>query len=355
MKQMDAKKWTYAFVAVFASILAACAIATVIVDPYFHYHKPLAGMAYALNNERYMNDGIGRHFDYNAVIIGTSMTHNFKTSEFDALFGVKSVKTPYAGAGYQEISQSLDRMLARNKEVTKVLWLADFSNIMEKSDWKRYTDYPEYLYDDDYINDVSYLLNKSVLYHGVLHNLLLTIQQKESTTFDEYSSFDRPTGEDELVYERKKKLSTGQRAITEDEIAAVRNTVAENILSVAEKYPHIKFYIVIPPYQAEYQYMLAEKGMLYAQWDAAKEMMRMLTACDNIELYCYMNQYDIACNWKYYSDWVHYTAEINTKMLQWVKDGKERITEKNYEDYIKNIKDFYAKYALKDDVNMAGE
>lgn len=47
------------------------------IDPYFHYRKPnVDGYFYTLYNERSQNNGISKHFDYDALITGTSMTEN---------------------------------------------------------------------------------------------------------------------------------------------------------------------------------------------------------------------------------------------------------------------------------------
>ena len=78
-----------------------------LVDPFFHYHKPLEQLAYPIDSERYQNDGISRNFTYDAVLTGTSMMENFKASRFDSLFGVASVKIPYAGGYYKEVDQAV--------------------------------------------------------------------------------------------------------------------------------------------------------------------------------------------------------------------------------------------------------
>ena len=90
------KRWMIAVLAVFLlAVVGVCGLIAV-VDPYFHYHKPLPYFSYTLDNERYQNDGILRHFDYDAVITGSSMTENFKPSELDELFGVNAVKVPFS-------------------------------------------------------------------------------------------------------------------------------------------------------------------------------------------------------------------------------------------------------------------
>ena len=90
--EMKAKKWFLSCMSVLAGSILIMLLVFWIFDPYFHYHKPFSFISYRLYDERYINDGISRHFDYDAIITGTSMAQNFKTSEVDALFGVESVK-----------------------------------------------------------------------------------------------------------------------------------------------------------------------------------------------------------------------------------------------------------------------
>ena len=80
------KKYFGIFIAVFLSIMIILPGAVAIVDPYFVYHSPLKELYYELDNDRYQNNGIAARFDYDAVITGTSLTENFKCSEFDSLY-----------------------------------------------------------------------------------------------------------------------------------------------------------------------------------------------------------------------------------------------------------------------------
>ena len=65
-------------------ILTIVGYAVYTVDPFIHYHKPYTDKYfYMLDNERSQNDGITKHFDYDAMITGTSMTENFKTTDMD--------------------------------------------------------------------------------------------------------------------------------------------------------------------------------------------------------------------------------------------------------------------------------
>ena len=82
---------------------------TAVIDPFFHYHKPLKQLEYPLERgkERYLNNGIIQNFDYDAAITGTSMMQNFKTSQFDDLFGTHSVKVTLTGDTYWAIDEEI--------------------------------------------------------------------------------------------------------------------------------------------------------------------------------------------------------------------------------------------------------
>ena len=88
--EQDYKKWLRRTIIEILGIMIFVVLLQIIVDPYFHYHKPIT--KYRLNDERYINDGIARHFDYDAIIIGNSLCQNFSTSQYDELFGTNSVK-----------------------------------------------------------------------------------------------------------------------------------------------------------------------------------------------------------------------------------------------------------------------
>ena len=74
MKQSEAKykRWLGLTLGLTAAGLVFFGGLTAVVDPFFHFHKPLSGLAYPIDSERYQNDGISRHFTYDAVITGTS-------------------------------------------------------------------------------------------------------------------------------------------------------------------------------------------------------------------------------------------------------------------------------------------
>lgn len=346
MNEQSAKKWFLKCIITLVILLSAIASVVIIVDPYFHYHKPLSLLSYRLYEERYINDGISRNFEFDAVITGTSMSQNFKPSEFDALFGTNSVKLPFPGAGYQEIAENLERTLARNDSVHTVLLVLDYNGFFRAHDWKQYEEYPTYLYDDYFFNDASYLFNKSILYHGVLPTLAMTATNSPGTTMDEYSSWERDTGLSaiSMSYDRKKVNRNVPKDFGPAEAEAVTKTITENVINIVNKHPNVTFYIVYPPYSIIYWEALHIKGTIPRQTSAEETATKLLLECPNVKLYNFFDQYDVICNPDFYSDDGHYSSEINSRILYWISEDIGLVTKENYQQKLSAEREFYSNY-----------
>ncbi len=341
------KRWAVRTVVLMLLCIAAVCVSTVIVDPFFHYHAPAGWMSYYLHNQRYQNDGILKHFDYDAMITGTSMTENFKTSEMDEIFGTHSVKTSFSGAFYKEISDNIKTAAASNPDLKCVVRGLDYDVLLEDKDVERYEDYPDYLYDDILWNDMSYLLNKQVFFE-TLWVLAKSAAGKPSTTFDEYSSYAQlyefGTEAVENNYARPTPRADREIPLTEDERERLRANIAQNVISVAEQNPDITFYCFFTPYSIYYWDSLHQNGTLKRQLDAERTAIEMMLPYENIRLYSFFDEFDMICDLDNYRDIGHYSGQINSMILEWMHNGEHLLTEENYEEYCEKTRDFYLNY-----------
>ena len=85
MKNNPYKKIMILFAAVSVLAFVAVAALVVYVDPFFHYHKPLEGFPYLVDNQLSQNPGMAQNMEYDSVILGSSMTVNFQTTWFKEL------------------------------------------------------------------------------------------------------------------------------------------------------------------------------------------------------------------------------------------------------------------------------
>lgn len=343
--EMNERKWFYRTISYLAVCLVTFALVIVVTDPYFHFHAPIKGTSYRLYEERYINDGIARHFEYDAIITGTSMTQNFKTSEFDELFGTSSIKLPFSGGGFHEISQSLQRAFNYNDHIEKVLWGLDGVLLINEYDYKPYEDYPTYLYDDSVLNDVNYVLNKSILYHGTLNNALMTLRGEPPTTLDEYSAWERQTGYDAVKAGHEYRgVVVDDCRLSEEEKKLVEENIRINVCSVIEQNPDTTFYIFFPPYSILLWDYWDRAGKISAQIEAESLAAELLLQYPNVELYCFNENIDLISNFDNYSDELHYSAEINSLILKWIKGSEYHLTPENYAIHMDAEKELYINY-----------
>lgn len=346
---MNNKKWTLCCLILTLFLLIVGALPNIIIDPYFHYHAPLEGITYEMDDQRYQNDGILKNFTYDAVITGTSMTENFKTSEMDALFGVYSVKTAFPGGSYKEIADRLTSAFRANPGIRYVLRGIDCNRITEHKDTMSYEDamYPEYLYDWTVFNDAAYVLNKQVLFDDTVRLLALTRAGVPSTTFDEYNywSDDYAYGADAIRanYDRPEQSPT-VRETNEADLEQLRQSMDQNFLSLAEENPDTQFYLFFTPYSIFWWDSMQRYGETDLYIDLMKEASRMLVEYDNIHLFSFFDLEELICNTDVYKDTLHYSGAISSQLMQWMQEGKYQLTKDNYAAHWETVREFYGSY-----------
>ena len=336
------------FLLISLGLLVALGGLTAVVDPFFHYHGPLKGLQYPIDNQRYNNDGIAKQFAYDAILTGTSMTENFKASEFDTLFGVNSVKTPFNGSSYREIHNHLQRAVKANPNIRLILRGFDGFNLFETVDYVR-TDvaFPDYLYDENLPNDVQYLFNKDILCDYTLRVLTYTRSGGITTDFDTYSSWAPYSrfGRERVLerYDRPERLEQ-VFPFTEEDAQRLTENILHNAVGLAQENPQITFYYYFTPYSVAYLDQLHQLGSLERQFEAFRLATELMLETENIRLFSFYNDFETITNLDHYKDLEHHTAEINSLLLERMAADEYRLTKENYEEHWQEVLTFYQNY-----------
>lgn len=301
-RKNTAIKWIIGILAAAAASVLIFILSIFAIDPMFHYHAPLKFLSYPLVNERYQNNGIARHFDYDSVITGTSMTENFKTSEAQKLFGSDFIKVAFSGGGYTEIGDNLKAAYDSGHDIKYVIWGLDYDKMIYGKNY-RYTekgDFPDYLYNDSSLDDIKYFFDPVVvkLAGSVVKS---TVTGRAATSFDVYENWSAgyEYGRDEVIKSCELNASASKMQQLTD---ADRAVVTENLIT--------------------------------------KELLKY----DNVRLYSFRGNSELICNLDNYKDAKHYGEWVNSQMLQWMKNDEYRITEENLAEYEKNADDLIKSY-----------
>lgn len=329
------------------TLLLICA-GTIWIDPFFHYHKPVSFLEYPMDKERYQNAGILQNFDYDAIITGTSMMQNTSASECDALFGVTSVKTCINGTSLKEISDQLRLGLEANPDVKLVIRGFDGWALFGDQDTTETEEkLPTYLYDTDPFNDVSYLLNKTILLGDTLRVLDYTLDGNTTTSFDDYARWDHlfTFGAQSVLsnYPRPEKFMF-TAPLTQEDQASITETIHTHAIQFALDYPDVQFYYFITPYSIVLMDQVNQFGLLPRQMEACKVASREFLKADNIHLFAFFDDYEAITNLDNYSDPAHHSPEINSLILQSMAAGNHELTLDNYEAYWDTVAQYYCNY-----------
>lgn len=346
---MSSRKWVCACLLLVAAGLLATGVFVFIIDPFFHYHAPyVSSFWYVLDNERSQNDGILRHFEYDSVIIGTSMTENFKTSEAQSAFGGQWVKVPFPGATYKEINQYVALALKVKGRLANVIRCIDLDRIFNGRDAMREDMgvYPEYLYNENPLDDVKYLLNRSVLFERCLPTVATCRWQSGITSFDKYAfwSDDFEYGPVRVIGNRSPEVGISARVqlgLSAEERKELRAVIRQNVVSMIESNPETPFMLFFPPYSAVFWYDALRDGSYGKRLEAERLLIETLVGVPNVRLFAFDDFQDLVSDFNHYRDAEHYGAWVNSQLLVWMHEGVGLLTRENYGRYLSNKDQMY--------------
>lgn len=349
------KRWTIGTVLFCAAVFLFLAALTIYKDPFYHYHRPLPQYDYPQkeypdSNERYLNDGITRHFSYEGIITGTSMAENFKASEAEALFGVRFIKLPYSGASFKELNDNLIRAYDAGKEIRYVIRPLDYGYMVsDKDKYDETFDYPFYLYNDNPFDDISYVLNKSILLNETIPVKRAKDGSGSNVDFDSYGEWNsyysgKFGAKYVLATYRVKDTPQPPQPFTEEDRELLLGNLRQNVTALADEHPETAFYLFFTPYSIGYWDFLKNTGKLEWQIEMERLSIEELLQHPNIKLYSFSDDFEMTCDLDNYKDYLHYGEWINSLILEQMKEEKHLLTKDNYQDYLKNIRNFYDTY-----------
>ena len=308
--------------------LMCCAAVVIFVDPFFHYHGPLKDFPYIVDNQLSQNPGMASNMDYNGCIIGSSMTVNFDTDDFREILGYDTLKLSYSGAYPKDDYNILsivfdDTTLARKtRPMGAVFFAMDIPTMTADVNETKYP-LPEYLYDDNVLNDVNYVLNKDVLFQYILKPV---IQGKGSDLSEIYFSWWTPDYyNEEWVMHTYEEPEKSEKVYTkEDVLPATKENLEKNILPFVEQNPETEFYFFFPPYSILYWHNLMQEGFYEAAFEQYRYVAERLLEYKNMHLFYFQTMGEVQ-DLNNYADYSHYKPDINRYMVRCFKSGEHEI------------------------------
>lgn len=319
-------------------LLFLCVLAVIVFDPFFQYHKPLKGLKAVLTDKEYQCVGSLKTFDYDSVIAGSSVSENYNNGWFDQGFGCKSIKAIRSYGATADLCYLLD-IAFEHQELKYVFYNLDPSALVADAETTyELTGCPMYLYDDNYINDVEYWLNKGVLMEKIpyliANSLIGDYDENNSYNWAQWKEFnsDMILG----LYIRKPSISEMK---PENYYEDILRQNLDLLTSRISAHPETEFYVFVPPYSMLWWDNIYREGDTEAYLYNMEQAMKTLLSYKNVKMFYFQNDREIITNLENYMDILHFSPEINHYICESLIEGKHRISPENYVQNIREMRD----------------
>ncbi len=298
------------------------------------FYKPMFRECYAIA------PGMMRHFDYDCLLLGSSMVRNFTLSDINRVFRTdKSLKLSASSASSQDLKKIADiAFQAKGSSLKTVIYALDLwaSNKAEVN-YLRF----DFLYRSDYMEDYKYYFSRKT--YSALNRLLkasLAGKPKKKRMHDQ--SFDtmfctdypgKPYGT-KLVFSEARSYERSKR------LPAMPNKESmprfrEDVLNLIETHPDTDFVIFLPPVSIYYWCLLGNNSFkndagkqqkcLDAMLKQKKIFLQELLKLKNVRIYDPQQEKDIVTNFEFYNDTTHYSMDACRIVIEGIGQEKWRV------------------------------
>ncbi|MDD2896227.1 MAG: hypothetical protein PHG81_09470 [Aliarcobacter sp.] len=293
-----------------------------IIDPFQHYRKATIYTFDYSGNQKYLNPGLAKNYDFNSIIIGTSMTENF-TLDKTKFFMNKPIKLSIAGGKAYEFKQILDIAFS-NHEIETVLFGLDIYSFLNAKE--SYNDIPYYLYDNNFFNDYKYLLNLDTLKRSF--NVLLSKKNNINESEDNYNhmfewqdNYQKNFNLENVInnWENRETIFKHKKSFWD--LKQLENNFDNNLYKIIVENKNKKFIIFFPPYSILTYKDWQEKESLDTILEFKEYMYNKLIFLENVNLYDFQIAKNITHNLGNYKDITHYSQNINFWIIDQIYNG----------------------------------
>lgn len=336
---MNYRKLLKNLILISALLFVLCCFAVYIIDPFFHYHKPIKGLKAVLNEKEYQCIGTIRNFDYDSLIVGSSVCENYNNGWVNEKFDVNAIKAIRSYGATADLCFFVNEAY-KNHELKKVFYNIDPGSLagMPEITFES-TGCPMYLYDNNVFNDIEYLLNKDVLFSRIPYMISKSFMgdydEGDSYNWGQWKEFnsDMVLG----LYIRKHSISEMKAEDAYKEECQANITLLTDIVKT---HPETEFYFFIPPYS----FVWWDNIYRYGDTDAYIYNMKMcaqeLLKYENVKFYYFLDDEDIVTNLENYMDVLHFSPDINYEIVQRLYDTNDAIESFEVDEVFDNSKEF---------------
>ena len=321
---MERKFLKHFFIQVAVLLILAAAV-VMIIDPFFHYHAPISPLKAVVTKAEYQCVGTIEQFEYDSILLGSSVAENFNNRWFDEVFACKTLKGIKESGTTADLIYYLERAY-KSHEIRNVFYSLDlFALCAETSPTVLAEGMPLYLHNQNPFDDVKYVWNKAVIFEHIPYMAAMSFLGE----YDEGMSYNWAQYKTFSAKDTVSRYSRLGEKEEEKNIAEIQSLIDENISLIETQivaHPETSFYIMYPPY-----------SMLW--WDnALEESIKRLLQYENVKINYYQAEESIILNLDHYMDNIHFSEDINAWMVEQWATKTYTLTSENFTEWIDKMR-----------------
>lgn len=317
------KKWLISFLCIFLSAVFLVGIIAYLVDPFyqFRYDDP----TYFNNTAKFPGPGLVKNYDYDTLIIGSSMTQNFDMDLFRRELGVSPLHIGIGGMGIDELLAYIELSEQTGKCEDYYIGIDQYM-LTEAVEYRT----PEYLFNDDPVSMLRYLfcyeawfryIPMDVAISALDHiSIDLPLKIRQAADIDYLANWenDFPFGEDVVIQNYLRDdygVSSVETEGLYSRMMGWTDKLFENLPGDRSQY-HFFF----PPYSVLFWYDARNDGYFETYLEAKKYFVEKAREY-GVDVYDFQSASFIS-DLNNYKDTTHYCGQINDWMVSCFAEGE---------------------------------
>lgn len=349
--KLSSAQWLRRFLALALAILAVLAVCVYIIDPYYNYraydHKYKLDKIFSV-------PGVVKNFDYDAIVIGSSLTQNFDMDSFREELGQNAVKATLGGITSREIS-ALFKLAQESGHAQTYYICADTFVLSSDSGKQRF---PDYLMDFSLLNDYNYFWGYEAWMRFIPLDLALLAADKlgielPSRYYDARSIDMMGTWDYRYEFSAERVLDVYAESATGGAVNVDVSSISADPITNCDAFidsldlseGNIVFFF--PPCSALLWYDMMQDGRMESALELKRHFLQRVSVYDNVKVFDFQGA-ELTADLDNYMDISHYSPDINDFMVSCFASGEYLADEAfmaNTEQQIKaNIQTLLSRY-----------
>lgn len=326
-------------------------------DPLQLFHKPIFRETTFFGDMRLAARGIIRYYDFDSVILGTSMLENTSAKEAGEKLGGKWVNLSLINSSYDERAVVLEYLFGYKKP-QKIIYSLESFTIASIKDSSKF----DYLYDENPLDDFKVYLNDKFILCALAWR-----ESKDCTGRDLEELLKWSNHEDLkilfggfekwLKYGKKETIAMLKNikdipfVVKKDnfDLEKQRSYIQTYVLDFVAENPQTQFYFIVPTY-SRLSYRIGsgdfDNKTFYNRALNLKWFVQELEKYPNAKIYGF-DTLDYADDVANYKDFAHYNVDMNSLHLDSIRGEKHILDSNNIDSYLKVMEDKIKNYDLK--------